>query len=107
MASGNAENCQQWLNADIDLDELSGESAYMARVIGIDRFLALCEIFGGTNVYVPKKERILQKIRDGEIKREFGGQNYKRIAAKYGLSERRIRQIVNGSPDRKKQNSSS
>ncbi len=102
MASGHAEKRRQRLNADIDLDELSGESAYMARILGIDRFLALCETFGGTNVYIPKKERILQKIRDGEIKRQFEGQNYKRLATKYGLSERRIRQIVNRSPERKK-----
>lgn len=66
----------------------------MARIIGIERLLALCEVFGGTNLYVPRKERILQKIRNKAIRREFERQNYRQLAAKYGLSERRIRQIV-------------
>jgi Mor family transcriptional regulator len=79
---------------DIKTDELRGACADLARIVGIDRLLTLCEIFGGTNVYVPTKERILLKIRNEEIRREFAGNNYGRLAAKYGLTERRIRQII-------------
>ncbi len=78
----------------IKADELHGVSADLARIIGIDRLLTLCEIFGGTSVYVPRKERILLKARNEEIKREFVGNNYGGLAAKYGLTERRIRQII-------------
>jgi Mor family transcriptional regulator len=75
-------------------DELAGAGAEMARIIGIERLLALCEVFGGTTIYIPKKERILQHARNEAIRHEFECQNYRQLAAKYGLSERRIRQIV-------------
>ena len=79
---------------DTEPDELSGAWAEMARIIGIERLLALCEVFGGTTIYIPKKERILQQTRNKAIRREFDCQNYRQLASKYGLSERRIRQIV-------------
>jgi len=79
---------------DTEPDELSGAGAEMARIIGVERLLALCEVFGGTTIYIPKKKRILQQVRNKAIKREFNSQNYRQLASKYGLSERRIRQIV-------------
>jgi Mor family transcriptional regulator len=79
---------------DTEPNELSGAWAEMARIIGIERLLALCEVFGGTTIYIPKKERVLQHARNEAIRREFDYQNYRQLASKYGLSERRIRQIV-------------
>jgi Mor family transcriptional regulator len=94
VADVETERYRERLIMDINADELRGVCADLARIIGMDRLLALCEVFGGTNVYVPRKERILLKARNDEIKREFVGNNYGRLANKYGLSERRVRQIV-------------
>jgi Mor family transcriptional regulator len=79
---------------DTEPDEFSGTGAEMARIIGIERLLALCEVFGGTTIYIPKKKRIVQQARDKAIRREFDCLNYRQLASKYGLSERRIRQII-------------
>jgi Mor family transcriptional regulator len=85
-------------------DELSGTRAEMARIIGFERLLALSEVFGGTSIYIPKKRRILLQARNDAIRREFDCQNYRQLASKYGLSERRIRQILaeTRSPERRK-----
>ncbi len=79
---------------DIHADKLQGKHANLARIIGIDRFLTLCELYGGTRIYIPKKDRLCQKVRDMEIKHSFDGRNYKQLAARYSLSARRVRQIV-------------
>ena len=58
-----------------------GAAAALTRVVGVERFIVLCELFGGTTVYIPKKERFLKKIRDEKIKSEFEGRNYKAFSA--------------------------
>ena len=80
---------------DLELNQLDGPSADLTKIVGVKRFLTLCEVFGGTTVYIPKKKRVLQQIRNRQIEREFEGHNYRMLAEKYGLSERRVRQIIN------------
>jgi Mor family transcriptional regulator len=79
---------------DSQPDEWSGAGAEMVRIIGVERMLALCEVFGGSTIYIPKKERFLLQAGNKAIRCEFNRQNYRQLASKYGLAERRIRQIV-------------
>lgn len=51
----------------------------------------VCREFGGDRLYVSK---ISYSQRDREIRGAFNGRNYAELMKQYGLSERRIREIV-------------
>ena len=69
--------------------------AHLVDVIGFENAWRLVEAFGGTELYIPKKDTQLIPIRDAQIHKEFDGSNYKALATKYGLSEKRVRNIIN------------
>lgn len=81
----------------IDLSMLPEEYKETAEVIGVESFLKLCAHCGGSNLYIPKMDRVTRHIRDAKIQKEFDGGNYKELARKYKLSENHIRKIV-GNP---------
>ena len=78
----------------IELSMLPEEQQAIAELIGVDAFLRLCQQYGGSNLYIPKKDRVTRHIRDIKINREFDGANYKELARKYKLSESHVRKIV-------------
>lgn len=65
----------------------------IAEKIGIENFIKLAELIGGTTFYLPKADAILRPIRDQKIKQDFNGYNHIDLAKKYNLSERWIRNI--------------
>lgn len=49
---------------------------------------------GGRDMYIPSGERLKVALRDIRIWREFKGNNLEQLSRQYGLSERRVSQIV-------------
>ena len=49
---------------------------------------------GGRNIYIPTCVRVELEERDEGIRAEFKGNNHQELAAKYGVSDTRIRQIL-------------
>lgn len=79
----------------LKLDDLREEQKQIAEVIGMENYLSLTRMFGGTNIYIAKAEEIVKRNeRDEKIREEFDGSNYARLAIKYGLTEVWIRNIV-------------
>ena len=81
------------------LDELKmediadGQQKALAELIGIENYKKLVEVYGGSSIYVYKRDSFLRTLRDKKIKEEFKG-NYKELAQKYNLTEMAIRNIV-------------
>lgn len=85
------------MKSKVEISMLPEEYQEAAEIIGIDSYLKLCHHYGGSNLYIPKKDRVTRYVRDEQIKREFDGGNYKEISRKYRLSESHVRKIV-GNP---------
>ncbi|NCB52452.1 MAG: DNA-binding protein [Clostridia bacterium] len=79
---------------DIELDELPQEQKNLINLIGAEAFSALVDVYGGMNVYIPKKDSFVRATRNEEIRRKFDGCNYRKLAIEYGLTETAIRLIV-------------
>jgi len=67
----------------------------IAEEIGADNLLKLSDMIGGSNFYLPKKERILRPIRDKRIREEYTGYNSAELSRKYNISQRWVQEIVN------------
>lgn len=86
---------EPWMAA-IQPDQLPHPWQAVARTLGVEIVLRLSAMFGGTTLYVPKLDRLVLSLRDEQIRREFDGGNYRTLAARYNLTESRVRSIVNG-----------
>ncbi|HRD34605.1 MAG TPA: Mor transcription activator family protein [Rhodocyclaceae bacterium] len=53
----------------------------------------MVEEFGGEQLYM-RKSCSFSESRDEAIRKEFDGRNFRILARTYGLSERRVREIV-------------
>ncbi|WP_455537810.1 Mor transcription activator family protein [Terrisporobacter sp.] len=66
----------------------------MVDIIGRDKFLDLCKIYGGTTIYIPVYKRATQGIRNEAIFKEYNGKNIDELRVKYNLSNHRIRELL-------------
>ena len=79
----------------LTLGDLREEQRQIAEIIGVEAYLKLTRVFGGTTIYIAKAEEIIKRAdRDRQIREEFDGSNYAQLAVKYGLTEVWIRKIV-------------
>lgn len=58
----------------------------IAEEIGLDNFVRLTRIIGGSTCYFPKTESLLKPVRDEAIREEFNGYNHAELANKYGVT---------------------
>lgn len=80
---------------NITLKELPEEQREIAECIGMDSYKRLVKMFGGSRIYVQKADSILKTVRNRRIIQMFNGKNYRHLALIFGLSENRIRYIIN------------
>ncbi len=81
-------------NMDIKLKDLQGDQRELAEIIGIEKYLELVTRYGGTTIYIAKKDKLLNAKRDLSIVKKFNGYNYKSLANEYQLTERMVREII-------------
>lgn len=78
----------------IDIEDLKPPISDFAYAIGLDATLALIDVYGGRNVYIPVADALLSKVRRERVVLEFDGSNEKKLARKYGLPASKVRQII-------------
>lgn len=83
----------KWL-AEILSKDLPEPYSSLADIIGLDKTILLAGKMGGSTLYLPKIDTLYRGVRDKKIRQEFTGGNYTSLAKKYGLTERRVRNIV-------------
>lgn len=78
---------------EITPDDFTGVYRDIAEVIGVESTIALHNSFQGQQITLPKKlftrDYILTKVKKGD-----GASKVKKVAAQYGYTERRLRQIM-------------
>lgn len=74
--------------------DIPKELVSFAELVGQDVFMKICEEYGGSQIYFPKKDSLMRGYRDRVIKKEYDGTNVVDLAKKYGLSSNHIRNIV-------------
>ena len=79
---------------ELKMEDIADEQQRsLAELIGIENYKKLVEVYGGSSIYIYKRDGFLRQLRDKNIKAEFKG-DYRELARKYNLSEVAIRNIV-------------
>ncbi|AQS38602.1 hypothetical protein Sps_03475 [Shewanella psychrophila] len=73
---------------------LEGQKVGNAMVISEALATTLSTYLGGRDLYIPNGERLKDALRDIRIWREFKGNNLEQLSRDYGLTERRVSQII-------------
>lgn len=84
-----------WIK-DIKIEILPDAYQRIARVIGIENTIRMAEVVQGVGFYFPKLDTVLAEIRNKRIREEFNGSNHKKLAIKYGVTERWVYDILAG-----------
>ena len=83
----------------IKLEDLQGDSKDLAEIVGMSVFKKLVKYYGGSSIYVPKADWFVLPIRNKLIIHEYNGGNSFDLSRKWGMSERRILEIVKEKSD--------
>ena len=81
----------------IPISDIPEEYRDIVDTIGMEAFTQLTLLCGGQSLYIPKRESLERSARDRDIRARFDGSNYRTLAIQFRLSERQIRNIINGS----------
>ena len=65
----------------------------IAEAIGVENFVELTQLVGGSTIYLPKTESVVRPVRDAKIRAEFNGYNHLELSKKYEVTERWVRQL--------------
>lgn len=77
----------------VNAQEVKAPIESLART-ALEQVLTLGFQLGGTQSYIPAGKHVFQKETAEAIRREFRGNNYGQLAAKYDLTESRVRGII-------------
>lgn len=66
----------------------------MLAVMAVELVYELVACFGGNTMYLPNGWQKMKNIKNALIARDFKGNNIRELAKKYGLSDMRVRQIL-------------
>ena len=69
----------------------------LLEVLDVENVYKLMSAYGGDTIFIPKMDKILIAVRNENIKNDFySGISYSNLVNKYGLSDRQIKNILNG-----------
>ncbi|MEI8642759.1 Mor transcription activator family protein [Pseudoalteromonas sp. Hal040] len=74
--------------------ELNKAHVSNAQLVGESITMAIGHYFGGRDVYIPTDQRLKAALRDIQIWQEFNGQNIEALAIKFGLTQRRVAEVI-------------
>lgn len=80
------------------LEDIASKYRPIAEIIGVEKFVELCEYAMGDELYFPKTENVLIPARNRCIKAEWNGYNLKELAEKYNLTTKQIGSILKDEP---------
>ena len=78
----------------VKVEDIPSRYEDMIDAVGIEGFLGLVQLYGGSIVYLPTVKTIMKNSRDRIIKSDFKG-NYDILAKKYNMSRTQIYNIIN------------
>lgn len=55
----------------------------MADIVGIESFLQICKMYGGSSIYIPVYNKMIMGNRNRRIIGEYNGKNIDRLRVRY------------------------
>lgn len=85
---------QKELIAELSIDDIPVGHRPLVELIGLEKFILLCDYARGDSLYFPQVSRIIAPARDRKIRKEYNGYNKRELAHKYNLTTAQISNII-------------
>lgn len=86
----------------IRMEDLSPELQEIAETIGLRPLIDMLRRFGGRQIYLPQWATLVRSkkrvARDAAIRAAFTGNNHSALSQKFGITPKRVREILNQKP---------
>lgn len=79
---------------EILIESLHEDLHNMVDIVGIDNFIKIVKIYGGSAIYIPTYKTILIQERNKNIIKEYDGSNINYLRKKYNLTNSQIRKLL-------------
>lgn len=79
---------------DILIDDIPDNLHAMVDAIGMENFLEVSKLYGGSNIYIPVHNKVVMGERNREIAREYNGRNIDNLRLRYGISTQQIKRLL-------------
>ena len=66
----------------------------MAEIVGMDKFIEICKLYGGSTVYIPVHSKVTLAERNRQLVKDYNGKNIDALRVKYGISNQQIKRIL-------------
>ena len=66
----------------------------MAEIVGMDKFMEICKLYGGSTVYIPVHSKVTLAERNRQLVKDYNGKNIDALRVKYGISNQQIKRIL-------------
>lgn len=76
------------------MDDIPDTLHAMIDVIGMEKFLEVSKLYGGSNVYIPVPSKVVMGNRNREIAREYNGKNIDNLRLRYGISTQHLKRLL-------------
>lgn len=79
---------------NILMEDIPYDLQAMVEIVGMEKFLEICKMYGGMSVYIPVYNKVIMASRNREIVESFNGKNAKDLVHKYNMSYQQIKNIL-------------
>ncbi|MFA4023460.1 Mor transcription activator family protein [Clostridioides difficile] len=79
----------------IKVEDIPVQFHAMVEIIGIDKFIEVTKLYGGTNTYIPMYKGLFRYARNRDIVKQFNGVNHNELAIRYNMCVSNIKRILN------------
>ncbi|WP_434796160.1 Mor transcription activator family protein [Terrisporobacter vanillatitrophus] len=75
-------------------DDIPYDLHTMVDIVGINNFLEICKMYGGTNIYIPVHKKVILGKRNREIIKEYNGKNIDILRIKHGICRQQLKNLL-------------
>ena len=66
----------------------------MVEIVGMDKFMEICKLYGGSTVYIPVHSKVTLAERNRQLVKGYNGKNIDALRVKYGISNQQVKRIL-------------
>lgn len=79
---------------NIMMEDIPSNLHSMVDIVGMEKFLDICKMYGGCTVYIPVYDKVIMAERNRQIVRAYNGKNLDALRCRYGISKQQLRRLL-------------
>lgn len=79
---------------EIKKEDIPDNLHLMVEIVGIEKFVLICKMYGGDMVYIPVYNKVVMGDRNRKIVRDYNGKNLDRLRVRYNVSKEQLKHIL-------------